>query len=50
MNLNIELKKLTDKISYADIFKFSTVKKLTKSPISNLFSITITTAHILALF
>ncbi|MGN1299484.1 MAG: amino acid adenylation domain-containing protein [Candidatus Scatovivens sp.] len=28
MNLNIELKKITDKISYADIFKFPTVSKL----------------------
>ena len=28
MNLNIELKKITDKISYADIFKFSTVKSI----------------------
>ena len=28
MNLNIELLKLTDKISYADIFKFPTISKL----------------------
>ena len=28
MNLNMELRKITDKISYADIFKFSTISEL----------------------